>query len=208
MVTLLDKQVGEVLDKLKTLGLDQNTLVIFSSDNGPHLEGGADPDYFDSNGRLRGYKRDVYEGGIREPMIARWPGKIQPASQTDLISAFWDVMPTVADLAGVQAPEQIDGISFLPTLLGQRNQKKHNYLYWEFHEQGGRQAIRKEDWKLVRYKVLDTVNITTELYNLRTDLEEKNNVAAAHPEVVKELLDQLKIIRDPNTDFPFIEKLH
>ena len=161
MVTLLDKQVGEVLDKLKTLGLDQNTLVIFSSDNGPHLEGGADPDYFDSNGRLRGYKRDVYEGGIREPMIARWPGKIQPASQTDLISAFWDVMPTVADLAGVQAPEQIDGISFLPTLLGQRNQKKHNYLYWEFHEQGGRQAIRKEDWKLVRYKVLDTVNITT-----------------------------------------------
>lgn len=141
-------------------------------------------------------------------MIARWPGKIQPASQTDLISAFWDVMPTVADLAGVQAPEQIDGISFLPTLLGQRNQKKHNYLYWEFHEQGGRQAIRKEDWKLVRYKVLDTVNITTELYNLRTDLEEKNNVAAAHPEVVKELLDQLKIIRDPNTDFPFIEKLH
>ena len=208
MVTLLDKQVGEVLDKLKTLGLDQNTLVIFSSDNGPHLEGGADPDYFDSNGRLRGYKRDVYEGGIREPMIARWPGKIQPASQTDLISAFWDVMPTVADLAGVQAPEQIDGISFLPTLLGQRNQKKHNYLYWEFHEQGGRQAIRKEDWKLVRYKVLDTVNITTELYNLRIDLEEKNNVAAAHPEVVKELLDQLKIIRDPNTDFPFIEKLH
>lgn len=208
MVTLLDKQVGEVLDQLKVLGLDQNTLVIFSSDNGPHLEGGADPDYFDSNGPLRGYKRDVYEGGIREPMIARWPGKIQPASQTDLISAFWDVMPTVADLAGVQAPEQIDGISFLPTLLGQRNQKKHNYLYWEFHEQGGRQAIRKEDWKLVRYKVLDTVNITTELYNLRTDLEEKNNVAAAHPEVVKELLDQLKIIRDPNTDFPFIEKLH
>jgi arylsulfatase A-like enzyme len=118
MVTLLDKQVGDILDKLKELGLDKNTLVIFSSDNGPHLEGGADPDYFDSNGPLKGYKRDLYEGGIRVPMIARWPGKIEPATKTDLISAFWDVMPTLADLIGAEITGNIDGISFLPTLLG------------------------------------------------------------------------------------------
>ncbi len=203
MVTLLDKEVGEVLDKLKELGLDKNTIVMFSSDNGPHQEGGADPDYFDSNGPLRGYKRDLYEGGIREPMIAWWPGKIQAGTQTDLISAFWDVMPTIADLAGVKTHENIDGISFLPTLLNQEGQKKHDYMYWEFHEQGGRQAVRRDNWKLVRYNVLKADKITTELYDLNTDLGEETNVADQHPEIVKELLDLMKQARTPSEVFTF-----
>jgi arylsulfatase A-like enzyme len=203
MVTLLDKQVGEVLEKLKELGLDKNTMVMFSSDNGPHQEGGADPDYFNSNGPLRGYKRDLYEGGIREPMIAWWPGKIKANTKSDLISAFWDVMPTIAELAGVKSPENIDGISFLPTLLGKMEQKVHDYLYWEFHEMGGRQAVRKNNWKLVRYQVLKADKITTELYNLNTDLGENNNVAVQYPEVVNELLELMANARIPSDIFTF-----
>lgn len=207
MVTLLDQQVGEILDKLEELGLENNTLVIFSSDNGPHLEGGADPDYFNSNGPLKGYKRDLYEGGIREPMIAFWPGKIKAGSTTHRLSAFWDVMPTLAELAGIEAPKNIDGISFLPTLLGVGEQKEHDYLYWEFHEQGGRQAIRKDNWKLVRNEVLNSEKTTTELYDLNTDLGEENNVAKLHPDVVKQLLELLKTSRTENPDFPFTEKM-
>lgn len=203
MVTLLDKQVGEVLAKLKELGLDKNTLVIFSSDNGPHLEGGADPDYFDSNGPLRGYKRDLYEGGIREPMIVWWPGKVKAGSKTDLISAFWDVMPTLADLAGVKAPENIDGISFLPTILDQPDQKMHDYLYWEFHEGGGRKAVRKGNWKLVCYNVSDPEKATTELYDLNSDTGEQNNVARQHPELVKELMTLMNRAAIPSMIFPF-----
>lgn len=203
MVTLLDKQVGEVLAKLKELGLDKNTIVIFSSDNGPHQEGGADPDYFNSNGHLRGYKRDLYEGGIREPMIARWPGKIGAGSRTDLISAFWDVMPTMAELAGIKAPENIDGISFLPTLLGQKGQKTHEYMYWEFHELGGRQAVRKDNWKLVRYQVLNSSKTTTELYDLNTDPGEENNVSDKHPEIMKDLLKIMSEARTPSEVFTF-----
>ena len=203
MVTLLDKQVGEVLEKLKELGLDKNTVVMFSSDNGPHQEGGADPDYFDSNGPMRGYKRDLYEGGVREPMIAWWPGKIEANTKSDLISAFWDVMPTIAELAGVKSPENIDGISFLPTLLGKKEQKIHDYLYWEFHELGGRQAIRKSKWKLVRYQVLKADKTTTELYDLNTDLGENNNVAAQYPEVVKEMLELMAKARTPSDIFTF-----
>jgi arylsulfatase A len=207
MVTLLDRQVGEILDKLKELGLDRNTIVIFSSDNGPHMEGGADPDYFDSNGPFKGYKRDLYEGGIREPMIAWWPGKINAETRTDLISAFWDVMPTLADLAGLKAPENIDGVSFLPTLLGKEGQRKHEYMYWEFHEQGGRQAVRKGKWKMVRNSVLVAEKTTTELYDLDSDPGEETNVAALNPGVVKELLDLLRTSRVENPDFPFIEKI-
>lgn len=203
MVTLLDKQVGELMDKLKELGLDKNTLVIFSSDNGPHLEGGADPDYFDSNGPLRGYKRDLYEGGIREPMIAWWPGKIQSGSKTDLVSAFWDVMPTVADLIGLKVPENTDGISFLPTLLNNKGQKEHDYLYWEFHEFGGRQAIRKDNWKLVRYHVSIPKKVTTELYDLSIDIGEQINVAAWHPEIIEKLVSLMKQARIPSEAFEF-----
>ncbi len=203
MVTHLDEQVGEVLNKIKELGLEKNTIVIFSSDNGPHLEGGADPDYFDSNGPLKGYKRDLYEGGIREPMIAWWPGKIQAGSKTDLISAFWDIMPTFADLVGAKTPENMDGISFLPTLLNKEGQKKHDYMYWEFHEQGGRQAVRKGNWKLVRYNVFKADKTTTELYDLNTDLGEETNVADQNPEVVKELSEIMAGARTPSDVFPF-----
>ncbi|QGY44303.1 sulfatase-like hydrolase/transferase [Maribellus comscasis] len=203
MVTLLDQQVGEVLAKLKELGLENNTIVMFSSDNGPHLEGGADPDYFDSNGPLQGYKRDLYEGGIREPMIAWWPGKIEAGTKSGHISAFWDVMPTVADIAEIEVPGNIDGISFLPTLLNQGEQKEHDYLYWEFHEKGGRKAIRKGDWKLVRYDVLHPEKTTTELYDLSTDIGEEHNVADEHPEIVKELLELIKSARTESEVFTF-----
>lgn len=202
MVTLLDKQVGEVFAKLKELGLEKNTLVIFTSDNGPHLEGGADPDFFDSNGPLKGYKRDLYEGGIRVPMIAYWEGKIVAGTKSDHASAFWDFLPTVADMAGVQAPENIDGISFLPALLG-KEQKQHDYMYWEFHEMGGRKALRKGEWKLVQYNVFAPEKTTTELYHLSTDIGEEKNVAAENPELVKELLDLMNSARVGTEDFPF-----
>lgn len=202
MVTLLDKQVGEVLTKLRELGLEKNTLVIFSSDNGPHQEGGADPDYFDSNGPLKGYKRDLYEGGIRVPTIAFWEGKIVAGSKSEHISAFWDFLPTVAEVAGIQAPENIDGISYLPALLG-NEQPQHDHLYWEFHELGGRKAVRKGDWKLVQYNVFDPAKTTTELYNLSNDIGEENNVAAENPEKVNELLVLMNSARIDNQDFPF-----
>jgi arylsulfatase A len=203
MVTLLDRQVGEMVAKLKELGLDKNTIIIFTSDNGPHLEGGADPDYFDSNGPLKGYKRDLYDGGIREPMIACWPGKIAAGSKSDLVSAFWDVMPTVAELAGTKVSEKIDGISFLPTLLGKSGQKLHKSMYWEFHELNGRQAVRMGDWKLIRYDVFTPEKTTTELYNLKTDLGEENNVAAKNPEIVKQMLEIMKNSRTPSDVFTF-----
>ncbi|HCE58383.1 MAG TPA: arylsulfatase [Prolixibacteraceae bacterium] len=202
MVTILDKQVGEILGKLKELGLEKNTLVIFSSDNGPHKEGGADPDFFDSNGPLRGYKRDLYEGGIRVPMIAFWEGKIVAGSKSEHISAFWDLLPTAAEVAGVKAPENIDGISYLSTLLG-KEQVQHEYLYWEFHELGGRQAVRKGDWKLVKYQVFDPEKTKVELYNLSEDIGEENNLAEKYPEIVKELSELIKTARTENMDFPF-----
>ena len=203
MVTLLDKQVGEVLAKLKELGLDNNTIVMFSSDNGPHLEGGADPDYFDSNGPLQGYKRDLYEGGIREPMIVWWPGKVEAGSKTDHVSAFWDVMPTVADIAGIEVPKNIDGISFLPTLLNQNKQVEHDYMYWEFHEQGGRKALRKGNWKLVRYNFFNPEMTTTELYDLSKDISEENNLAEEYPELVKELMELMNSAHTESEVFPF-----
>lgn len=203
MVNLLDKQVGEVLEKLRDLGLDKNTLVIFSSDNGPHLEAGADPDYFDSNGPLKGYKRDLYEGGIREPMIAWWPGKINEGSVNQHISAFWDVFPTLAEITGQPLPENVDGISFLPSLLNKGNQKEHEYLYWEFHEKGGRQAVRKGNWKLVRYNILVPGHETIELFNLSTDLGEEHNIATENPDVLNELLAIIEKARIPSEAFSF-----
>jgi arylsulfatase A-like enzyme len=186
MVDLLDEQVGEIVSKIKVLGLDQNTIILFSSDNGPHLEGGADPDYFDSNGILRGYKRDLYEGGIRVPMIVAWPGKVKPGSRTDHISAFWDVLPTLGEITAVKPPEDIDGISFLPTLMG-NEQAQHDYLYWEFHERGGRRAIRKDQWKLVYYDVKTGNPNPAELYNLVADPGEEKNLAGVYPEMVEKL---------------------
>jgi arylsulfatase A len=203
MVTLLDTQVGEIVKKLKNLGIAENTVVIFSSDNGPHHEGGADPEYFNSNGQLRGLKRDLYEGGIRVPMIARWPGKIITGSTTNHISAFWDILPTVAEIAGGIPPDNIDGISFLPTLTNSDEQKEHEYLYWEFHEKDGRTAIRKGNWKAVRYNVLKEPDAPVELYDLSKDIGEQNNVAAKHLEIASELTELMKKARTHSDVFTF-----
>ncbi len=192
MVETLDEDVGELMAKLETLGLADNTLVIFTSDNGPHQEAGHDPDFFNSNGGLRGYKRDLYEGGIRVPMIATWPGKIAAASTTDHVSGFQDMLPTMAQLTGQPTPDGIDGVSFLPTLLKEGTQRPHDYLYWEFHERGGRVAIRKGNWKGVRYGVATDPNSPLELYDISKDPSEKNNVAAQNADVVRELDALLK----------------
>jgi arylsulfatase A-like enzyme len=187
MITRLDAYVGEIIAELKELGLDKNTIVMFTSDNGPHREGGADPDFFKSYGPLRGVKRDLYEGGIRVPMIAWCPGKIKKGSTTNHTSAFWDVMPTFAELTGTTAPGYTDGVSFLPTLLGHDTQQEHDYLYWEFHEQGGKIAVMKGDWKAIWLNVSYPEKTTVELYNLSKDIHEDNNVAEQYPEIIAEL---------------------
>ncbi|MDQ8179646.1 arylsulfatase [Pelagicoccus sp. SDUM812005] len=198
MVNHMDDDIGELLAKLDELGIAENTLVIFSSDNGPHQEAGHDPDYFGSNGSLRGYKRDLYEGGIRVPMIASWPGTIPAGAVSDHLSAFWDVLPTLADVTGRPVPESTDGISFLPELLGQDQQAKHSYLYWEFHERKGRVALRKGNWKAVRYDVSVDPHSPLELYDLANDPGETRNVADAHPELVKELDRLIQQARTPS----------
>ena len=204
MVKLLDVQVGEILDKLKALGLADNTLVIFTSDNGPHEEGGADPDFFNSNGPFRGYKRDLYEGGIRVPMLAWWPAKITAGSRTNHVSAFWDVLPTLGGVAGVAVPEDIDGISYLPTLLGQE-QQAHDHLYWEFHEQGGKQSVRKGDWKVIKLDVLSGESQSL-LYNVSEDPGEANNMAADHPDILEELIHIMDSVRVEDPAWPFLSK--
>jgi len=200
MITRMDGDIGRLLAKLKDVGIEKNTLVIFSSDNGPAMEAGAEPEFFDSNGALRGMKRDLYEGGIRVPLIAYWPGKIKPGSVSGHISAFWDFLPTFAEIADVKAPENIDGISILPTLLGDGDkQKQHEYLYWEFHEKPQAQAIRMGDFKavfFVREKKL-------ELYNLKTDLGEEKNVATEHAEVTEKIKEVIKTARTPSEIFSF-----
>lgn len=202
MVSILDSDVGAILNKLKALGIEENTLVIFASDNGVHAEGDNDPAFFDSNGPLKGIKRDLYEGGIRTPMIAYWPSKIEPGKVSDHVSAFWDFMPTACELAGVSIPKNIDGISYVPELLG-KPQPKHELLYWEFHERDGKQAIRKEKWKGVRVNFHADTNAPLELYDLENDLGEKINLAKRHPEIVKELNQLLKEERTPSEFFKF-----
>ena len=202
MISLMDEQVGDVIRKIAALGLDENTLIIFTSDNGPHVEGGADPEYFDSNGILRGFKRDLYEGGIRVPMIVRWSGVIKGATVSEHISAFWDVMPTFADLLKIKT-DKTDGISFLPTLKGDtRRQQQHKHLYWEFHEQGGRRALRQGDWKLVQYDWNKDVPAQFQLYNVRTDPSETKDVAATFPERVKSLKAVMVREHVPSPVFP------
>nr|MBI1231606.1 sulfatase-like hydrolase/transferase [Cytophagales bacterium] len=204
MVTLLDDQVGEIMAKLDSLGIAENTLIIFTSDNGPHQEGGADPDFFNSNGPFRGYKRDMYEGGIRMPMLVRWPEAVDAGSKTDHVSAFWDVLPTLAEAAGIEIPANIDGISFLPTLL-EREQAAHKYLYWEFHEQGGKQAIRKGPWKAIRLDVFKG-NRELLLFNLDDDPEEQHNLASENPELVQEMLQLMEDTHIEDPLWPFTTK--
>ncbi|HMB27232.1 MAG TPA: arylsulfatase [Blastocatellia bacterium] len=197
MITRMDRDVGRLMASLKKLGIDDNTLVFFTSDNGPHREGGADPDFFDSNGPLRGIKRDLYEGGIRVPMIARWPKRIKAGAKSDQVWAHWDLLPTAAEIAGVKPPANIDGISMLNALLGRR-QRNHEFLYWEFHERGFSQAARMGDWKAVR----KSPGSPLELYDLKNDLGEQNDVAVKHPEVVKKIEDYLKTARTESELWP------
>lgn len=206
MVTRLDTHVGQVLDKLKALGIDKNTLVIFSSDNGPHVEGGNDPAFFNSNGGFRGVKRDVYEGGFREPFIAFWPGTVKAGSTNNHIGAFWDMLPTFAELAQTPAPENIDGISIVKTLKGKTGQKKHSYLYWEFHELGGRQAVRMGKWKGVKLNVITNPDAKLELYNLDKDPAEKNNIATKNPKIVEKINQFMRDSHVENEVFPFFAK--
>ncbi|GMU20059.1 MAG: arylsulfatase [Phycisphaerae bacterium] len=194
MITRMDSDIGKLMALLQKLDLDENTLVMFASDNGPEAGGGFDPEFFDSNGPLRGKKRDLYEGGIRVPMIARWPGKIKAGGVSDFSWAMWDFLPTAAELAGAPNPENIDGLSVLPTLLGEK-QKGHEFLYWEFHEGGFAQAVRMGDWKAVRKKPG-----RLELYNLREDSGEQRDVAGQHPAVVARIEQYLSTAR---TDSPY-----
>ena len=185
MVYLLDLQVGEIVKKVKELGIERNTLIIFSSDNGPHLEGGADPDFFNGNGPFNGYKRDLYEGGIRVPMIAKWTGKITPGNITNHVSAFWDVYPTLAELVDGDTVISTDGISFLPTLLG-GSQQTHDFLYWEFHANIGqsKQAVLTDGrWKAIR-KLNGGKFSPIEIYDLENDSGEKYDLASSRPEKV------------------------
>jgi len=205
MVARLDKQVGEVLAKLKELGLEKNTIIMFASDNGIHREGGIQPEDFNSNGIYRGNKRDLYEGGIKTPMIVSWPGKIEAGSNTNHISAFWDIMPTAADIAGIEPPANIDGVSFLPTLLNEGQQQEHEYLYWEFHAQSGKQAVRQGKWKAVRLNVLNPDETIVELYDLEMDPSETIDIANEHPEKVQELLALMEEAHVENEDFPFFK---
>jgi arylsulfatase A len=197
MVSRMDRDIGRIVDLVDELGLTENTLVIFSSDNGPTSAGGADPDFFDGNGIYRGIKFDLYDGGIRCPMIARWPGKIEAGSVSDHLSAHWDVLPTLAELTGAKAPEGIDGISFLPTLFGKKDEQvQHDYLYWETDGGGGWQAVRQGDWKgHLRQLQKGEGKEIFELYDLSSDPSEKENVAAANPEMESRLREILTTAR-------------
>ena len=196
-VTRMDKQIGDVLEALDARGLRESTLIIFSSDNGPHKEGGHDPQYFLSSGAVRGTKRDLYEGGIRVPGIANWKGRIATGQVSDQPWAFWDFLPTATEVAGIATPAGIDGISILPTLTG-GTQKQHDYYYWEFHEGGFQQALRQGDWKLVRQNPRQTV----QLFDLKNDPKELKDLAAGKPEVVKRLEQYFRSARVEHPSFP------
>lgn len=202
MITRMDKDLGRIMDLLKQLGIDDKTIVFFTSDNGAH-GGGGTLDFFKASGPLRGRKRDLYEGGIRAPMIVRWPGKIEAGSVSNHAGAFWDIMPTLAEITGTEAPGEIDGISFLPELLG-KEQSKHHHLYWEFYEQNGKQAVRKGKWKAVRLNLhYNFYGAPVELYNLEEDIAESNNVADQHPEIVEDMLGLMKASHCPSDYFKF-----
>ena len=202
MITRLDRDIGRLLDAVQKHGLDTNTVIFFASDNGPHDEGGVKANFFQSSGPLRGIKRSMYEGGIRVPMMVRWPGTIRAGQTNDAPWAFWDFLPTALDLARARdkTPAGLDGQSVLPTLLGQ-TQKPHEFFYWEFHEGGSKQAVRTGDWKAVQ-----TFGKPLELYDLRTDPGETNNLAAAQPAVVAKIQAYLKTARTSDPRYPLTDK--
>ncbi|MBI5083091.1 MAG: arylsulfatase [Acidobacteria bacterium] len=200
MVTRMDRDMGRLMDLLKRRGLDRDTLVLFTSDNGPHKEGGHDAEFFQSGGPLRGTKRDLYDGGIRVPAIARMPGYVPAGQASDFVWAFWDVLPTCAELAGQRVAAGLDGQSVTRALRGEA-QQAHEYLYWEFHERGFDQGVRHQDWKAVRKGLKGKL----ELYDVKNDVGERNDVAARHPEVVQRIERYLAGARSESADYPVRE---
>jgi arylsulfatase A-like enzyme len=199
MVTRMDRDIGRLMQLLKDLKLDDDTIVFFASDNGAVFKvSGTDPEFFRSNGELRGYKQDLYEGGIRTPFLARWPGHIEPGTTSNQLGAFWDMLPTLCELAGAETPTGIDGISIVPTLLGQGKQKQHEYLYWEYHSQGRAQAVRFGKWKAIRNKVDKNPNSTPELYDLSADPSETTDLAAKYPDVAAQAAAYMKEAHTPS----------
>ena len=178
-------------------------MVIFTSDNGSHREGGADPDFFKSSGPFRGNKRDVYEGGVRVPMLVQWPASIEAGSKSGHVSAFWDIAPTLLEIAGAKNLDKTDGISFLPALKGKKNQRNHDYLYWEFHEQGGKQGIRMGDYKAIRLNAKNNPDAPIAIYHLPTDINEQHNIADKHPELVEKAKKIMAEARTESVLFPF-----
>ena len=208
MISHLDRDIGKIMDRLTKYGLDENTLVIFTSDNGPTYDrlGGSDSEFFNSADGLRGLKGSLYEGGIRVPMIARWSGKIQPNTSSDRLGAFWDFMPTFAQIVGVDPPPESTGVSLMPTLLGDDDATGPDYLYWEFPAYGGQQAIRQGKWKAIRQNMRRKGNpqpLKVELYDLEQDRGEQRDVAAENPELVEKLTALMVSAREPSPKFPF-----
>lgn len=197
MIKRIDDDIAKILELLKNLGIDDNTIVLFSSDNGPHQEGNHHMEFFDSNGEKRGMKRDLYEGGVRVPLIVRWPNRIAPGRVVEEVTAFQDLMPTVCDLIDAKSP-RTDGVTMLPLLLGKKANAKERVLYWEFGERGGKQAVLQGDWKLIRLGLEDPVY---ELYNVVSDASEQTNLAVDHPEKVQALKRLLKSIPDDQSAF-------
>lgn len=198
MITYVDHTIRRVLQKLRKLAIEDNTLVIFSSDNGSYSEGGYHYSIHNSNAPFRGGKRDLYDGGIRVPTIAWWPGRIKTGVRSDHISAFWDFAPTALELAGLPIPEEMDGISYLPTLLGRpEEQKQHTYLYWEFYEQNGKQAVRYGKWKGIRLTLRNNRNGPIELYDIVNDPGETMNLADLYPEIVRRIAAFMENAHEP-----------
>ena len=203
MVARLDRYVGEIMKILAEKHLEKNTLVIFTSDNGPHKEKGGDPAFFNSSGNLKGIKRDLYEGGIREPFIVYRKGVTKEGGVNNTPVAMWDLYSTFLELAGKHLTDKVDGISMLPSIKGKR-QKVHEYFYWELHEAGGKQAVRMGNWKGVKLNVNISNDSPIELYDLESDPEEKNNIATQHPEVVEKIESIMKSSHVRNNDWPLL----
>jgi arylsulfatase A-like enzyme len=202
MIHRVDQDVGRILDRLRSLGIDDDTIVFFTSDNGPHSEGGSDASFFQSSGPLRGKKRDLYEGGIRVPMIVRWPGRIEAGAVRDYPWGFWDFFSTCVEIAGAPEPEGLDGRSVLPVLLG-KELPSERWFYWEFHEGGFHQAVRYGPWKGVRRQRLDA---PIELYDLSKDVGETTDLAEDHPDLAAAMRKQMKQMRTDSDEFPIREK--
>lgn len=205
MVSHMDRDIGVIVDLIEQLGLAENTLMLFTSDNGPTYErlGGADSDFFQSSGPLRGRKGSVYEGGIRVPVVACWPERIPAGRVSNHVAAFWDLLPTLCEITHSDPPDDIDGISFAPTLYGNDGTREHEYLYWEFPAYGHQQAVRSGDWKAVRHRV-NRADSRFELYNLSSDQGEQRDVAADHPEIVRRLAEIANAAHTTSKTFPLL----